>query len=262
MACSIQKSFYIAVLLLLTPISAWAFQLQLGLSTQSYDYQESHSARELNRETGLLPLVSLLAQAPLTGKWQWNADITYGQGSVDYNGETQAGKAFLSTTDIKHIRWHTGLGYCFYDCFTQLGFGLGQYQLDRSIRGKGQIKGLDEQFRWHEWTLSLSQALSKNTPEQWRLSTQLFQTHKAKIGVDLRPAGFSKVLLALPDGLGYRIHLEHQWQNLAMQALTIRLGYEYRDMKQSDSMSIGNSSSIFLPANKSRHWQLGLLISF
>ncbi|PKM22847.1 MAG: hypothetical protein CVV10_02260 [Gammaproteobacteria bacterium HGW-Gammaproteobacteria-14] len=248
--------------MLLVPVFSWGFQVQLGVAAQWYDYQEIEAGRELNRETGVLPTVSVLTEGPLVGGWQWSADIAYGYGSVKYDGETQTGEPFLSTTDIVHIRWHTGVDYCFNACVTQVGAGLGQYQLDRGIRGKGDVMGLDEQFRWYEWTASLSQALAKSAPERWRLGAQLFQARNGELEVDLRPAGFSEVMLPLPNALGYRIHLEHQWRGSETLPLTLRLEHEYRGLKQSDSVPIGGSRSISLPENESRHWQLSLLVGF
>jgi len=262
MVLFVHRSLCVLVVLLLIPVSSWAFQLQLGVAAQWYDYQEREFGRQLNRDTGVLPVVSLLAEGPLVSNWQWNADIAYGYGSVDYDGETQRGETFLSATDISHIRWHTGVGYCFSACVTQFGVGIGQYQLDRGIRGKGQVMGVDEQLRWYEWTLSLSQALAASTPERWRLGGQLFQTRNGELEVDLRPSGFSEVVLPLPNGLGFRIHLEHQLRASEMLPLTLRLEHEYRDLKQSDSVPIGGSKSVSLPDNESRHWQLSLLVGF
>jgi len=118
-----------------------------GASVLRFDLREyADTGAQLVRELGVLPgVVGGVGQA--IGRWRWSAELSYHSGAVDYDGQTQSGAAFASTTDAAVARIRArALHMLDPDGRFAAGLGLGYGQWQRQVRGRASVSGLDERF--------------------------------------------------------------------------------------------------------------------
>ena len=123
------------------------FDLYVGASLLRFDFREvADTGEQLVRELGVLPgVIGGFGQA--IGRWRWSAELSYHSGAVDYDGQTQAGAMFATTTDavVSMIRARA-LHQLDQDGRFAAGLGLGYRQWQRHIGGRANVSGLDERF--------------------------------------------------------------------------------------------------------------------
>ena len=121
--------------------------LYLGASLMRFDFREyADTGEQLVRELGVLPgVIGGVGQA--IGRWRWSAELSYYSGAVDYDGQTQSGATFTSTSDavVAGIRARA-LHLLDAEGRFAAGLGLGYGQWQRQIRGRANVSGLDERF--------------------------------------------------------------------------------------------------------------------
>ena len=121
--------------------------LYVGASLLRFDFREyADTGEQLVRELGVLPgVIGGVGQA--IGRWRWSAELSYHSGDVDYDGQTQSGAAFTSTSDavVAGIRARA-LHLLDPEGRFAAGLGLGYGQWQRHIRGRTSVSGLDERF--------------------------------------------------------------------------------------------------------------------
>jgi hypothetical protein len=121
--------------------------LHIGTSLLRFDFRElADTGEELVRELGVLPgLVAGVAQT--IGRWRWSAEVSYYAGAVGYDGQTQSGATFSTTTDatVAGIRARALHAVDPAGRFAA-GVGFGYRQWRRDIRGRADVSGLEERF--------------------------------------------------------------------------------------------------------------------
>ena len=128
------------------------FSLGLHLVHHRVDERAANGAHLLT-ETGWTPmLVARLTQPLPLGRL--DAHLSWNDGSLDYDGRSQTGSRFKTTTDQRI--WRTGFGYALPIAPT-LDLRA-RWELEdrrRHIQGRGAVAGLDERYRQHYAALGL-----------------------------------------------------------------------------------------------------------
>lgn len=251
----------LSTLLLSTP--AIAVDGAISLALMRYDSRErSNDGTTLNRESGWLPALSANLSWSLPGYWSLQFAGELASGSVDYDGQTQFGVPFRSTTDIDVYRGTVALAYCTSGCWQQFHAGVSGYLRQRAIQGRGDIRGLYEEYQWTEVNLGLSQGLQPGSPERWRLRAELFYLYDAQLEVDLRFAGYGRPVIALPHSHGYRLAVAFRASSAAP---VVSLGYEHSRIDESGVVVLTSPAgglAISEPASQAGHWRLAVTLLF
>jgi len=233
----------------------------IGVSLLRYDSREyDDDGSLLNRESGWLPALSGFLVMPLSARWRLRTEGELAYGTVDYQGQTQLGLPFNSSTDTGLYQGRVALGYCTSNCRQQFYAGLGGYLRTRDIDSRAGVNGLSERYRWAEWHLGLVQALQPDQPERWQLQAELFYLSAAQMKVDLRFAGYGQPRIPLPNSLGHRLGLSFKPRH---SALTLKLSWQRLNINESKAVLASSSSSTILvsePASEADHWRLGVIL--
>lgn len=150
-------------------VSQAATNLKASLAMMSFNYTETSDANtELDNESGSLPGVHLdLALNGLVS----NVYAELYQGSISYNGHTQQGDTFNSTTQQLVIRSGAILSLVNFSDGLELINGYTVNLWDRQIQGKDDVGGLHELYHWGEVSLGLRSQLRFSN--RLRLETSL-----------------------------------------------------------------------------------------
>ena len=128
------------------------FSLGLHLVHHRVEERGANGAHLLT-ETGWTPmLVARLTQPLPLGRL--DAHLSWNDGSLDYDGRSQTGSRFQTTTDQRI--WRAGFGYALPIAPT-LDLRA-RWELEdrrRHIQGRGAVAGLDERYRQHYAALGL-----------------------------------------------------------------------------------------------------------
>lgn len=253
------------VLLAGLPLSAPAVALDgaVSLALMRYDSRErDNDGATLNRESGWLPALSANLWWPLSDRWSLRFAGEVARGSVDYDGQTQLGVPFRSTTDIDLYRAGAALHYCTAGCWQRFHLGIEGYLRQRDIQGQGGVSSLYEEYRWGETSLGVSQALQRQSPQRWRLRAELFYLYDAQLEVDLRFADYGRPVIALPDSHGYRLAVAFRASSTAP---VVSLGYEHLRIDESGvvvATSPAGGLAVSEPASEAEHWRLAVTLPF
>src|SRR5690554_7599782 len=163
---------------------------------------------------------------PLSARWRLRTEGELVYGTVDYEGQTQLGLPFNSSTDTGLYQGRVALGYCTSNCRQQFYAGLGGYLRTRDIDSRAGVNGLSERYRWAEWHLGLVQALQPDQPERWQLQAELFYLSAAQMKVDLRFAGYGQPRILRSE--------EHTSELQSRPHLVCRLLLEKKNPNQTD----------------------------
>lgn len=127
--------------------------LRLGAFAQHADIREyADTGTRLVRERHVLPGWAVAADQ-MIGPWRWSAELSYANGALRYDGQTQAGSAFTSKTDTTLLKARARLLHQLdEDGRLAAGLGIGYRHWKRLIRGHGNVRGLNERFT--TWELS------------------------------------------------------------------------------------------------------------
>ena len=126
--------------------------ISLGLALQDFGYKEFNDQNNLlDREDGWIPGISG-AYTQQTDKYILDMTLTYLNGDVVYDGQTQGGTPHKTHTNEKIIDTSISLG--FLDAIklpkpSVLYIGLGFREWQRDILPKGTVLGLFETYHWY-----------------------------------------------------------------------------------------------------------------
>jgi|AntRauTorcE11898_2_1112593.scaffolds.fasta_scaffold03131_3 hypothetical protein len=129
-----------------------SLDLTVAADSLAFQYREFDAdGRELNREDGTLPGIRLTARG--AGRRLFaRADLSFHDGDVDYDGETQRGAPFRTDTDTRLVSASVELGGWIGSRPGRWGtyLRLARCAWERDIQGRGNVQGLFEEYRWTE----------------------------------------------------------------------------------------------------------------
>ena len=187
------------------------FDLQFGASLMRFDFREyADTGRQLVRELGTLP--GFVAKAEQTiARWRWSVGFSYHAGTVGYDGQTQAGASFTTTSDATVARIHARALHSLDEdgrYAAGLGFGYGQWQ--RGIRGRGAVSGLDERFVAGDVSFDARVSVLRGPSATAEIDLQLAWPIRPQVKVDF--AGlYDAQTLALGPRLATRVSVPVSW---------------------------------------------------
>lgn len=233
--------------------------LQLKPLISYYDHREaSENGQALNRETGYLQGLNLSAGYRLGSQWEWRVSGRWLTGSVDYDGETQAGSALATETHYDKARLGLELGFRANDLPLHLTGGLYNYRRQRDIRGSAQSHPLREEDTG--WELQLSATHPLLTDRLW-LSAGLLHRFERQLTSDLTHLGYGQPQLDLPEGWGGHAGMQWRMPDFGPMQSTLSLEYRYLKTPRSESVRTRNSSGTVLvltqPETRLQQWHLG-----
>jgi hypothetical protein len=161
------------------------FSFAVGPTTERFVHREfTDTGRQLLRESGTLPGWRIEGRGRHE-RWELSLQASHADGSLDYDGRTQAGAPLATTTDVRISEAGLRLLRSI-DARQQiaLGAGIAHRRWDRSIQPAGRIAGLDE--RYTTWLLSFESRFSlvRSAAASLDLEFSLRQTRRPEVSVD------------------------------------------------------------------------------
>jgi len=233
-----------AILLCHSAIADAETRLSASPSLLYFDYTEySTTDQILNNETGWLPgLQARLAHA-LTSNWSVEINTSYYLGSVDYDGQTQAGAPHTTDTDTRLFRLGARLDRLVYKDI-RLFASVQSQQWQRDINDNNDVSGIDETYEWLEYSVGLNTYFTITEKDKIKLEASYLLTRDATVYVDLSRVSLGTTTLDLGDGTGARLDLDwrHQYNNDIN--FGIGLSFEGWEFGRSNTRQTDNSSTI------------------
>lgn len=237
------KLLVIGYLLCLSWPCAAHWQAGIELGSNFFHYQErSNSNERLNKESGLMPLLGVAGEVGLGKQFsllgQWRSTV----GTVKYDGQTQTGVAHKTKTKTRQQQWQLGLAWHVSDT-SRLISSFGAYSRDRKIQAKGQVRGLDEYYSWHQLGVGLEQQLTKNT--------QLSLTTHWAFNAELEVSGLGISTIHLPNFIRYQLAYAWQFWQKDQHSLALMFDLHYHERTASSFVKSTQSGiSFHEPAGK------------
>lgn len=256
-AHAVRLFFAAQCLVYTTDLHAEPSSLTLVTSLQYYDSREyADSGDRLNREAGWLGGLGARWQKALSPRLTVALGGEYAPGHVDYDGQTQSGTPFDSTTDIRVFRLGGDASVCLLACRALFRGGLTWYARDRNIQGHGGVSGLYEEYRWHEWTLGADWYLDSG--RYITLGAEWLYVADAQMMIDLSDFGGGEPVVSLPDSSGHRIKLAYRFPG---RPISLSLVHEWLAIEASDAIRVRLDSGPALvnePESRAEHWTFSL----
>lgn len=238
--------------------------LQIKPLISYYDHRETApTGKELNRETGFLEGLDLSAGYDFSNQWHWRLSGQWLTGSVDYDGETQAGSDLNTRTHYDNRHLGLELGFKAEELATRFTGTLYRYTHQRNIRARAGSLPLRERYSGWEGLLIAEQPLPG---ERFWLSAGLLYRFESQLTSDLTHVGYGQPQLDLPSswgghaGLRWRVPTPGNWRG------DLGLTYQYRKTPRSDSVRTQrNNGRVLLvtqPKTRVQQWLLGFSLSW
>ena len=201
-------------------------ELYGGASVLRFDFREyADTGEQLVRELGVLPgVVGGVGQA--IGRWRWSAELSYHSGTVDYDGQTQAGAAFNTTTDavVSMIRARA-LHQLDQDGRFAAGLGLGYRQWQRHIGGRASVSGLDERFTAGDVSFNARLSVLRSEAATVDVDLQFAWPIRPQVKIDFSGKYDSRTLLPGPR-LATRVSAPVSWAAGPLSRFVVEPGFE------------------------------------
>jgi len=240
-------------------------RLTLSPSLLYFDYTEFNTTNEiLDRELGWLPGLELKLSHTITSGWRFELNSTYYQGTVDYVGQTQTGVPHMTDTGTKLLRLGGRIQKAIYEK-TQLFAGAQSHQWNRDIRDNNNISGIDETYKWLEYTIGLSYDILLNPDNVLNLEAAYLVTRNATINVDLSRVNLGSAKLDIADGTGGRVNLNWKTAYTDNTHIGLSFFFEAWDFGRSNTKPTqGGTSAIFItePGSETRNTGLKFNIEY
>lgn len=207
------KFILIFLLLNVSTLSFAEKQLTLSPSLLHFDYSEfSQTNRLLDREKGVLPGIDLNLTHTINTDWSFDIDGAYYTGTVDYAGETQSGIPASTDTRTDLFRIGAQINRNLYDN-TQLFIGTRLHQWNRNIQDSSNVTGLDETYKWREYSIGLNSYVYKNGNDILNVEVAYLLIRNATMFVDLSRIDYGSATLDLTNGTGGRLKISWDRQH-------------------------------------------------
>jgi hypothetical protein len=200
--------------------------LHVGASLLRFDFREyADTGEQLVRELGVLP--GFVGRAGQTiGRWRWSADLAYHSGAVDYDGQTQSGANFSTTTDAAVARVRARALYLLDpERRFAAGFGLGYRQWQRHIRGRGTVSGLDERFAAGDVSLDARLSVLRSEAAAVDVDLQFAWPIRPQVKIDFGGL-YDTQTLKLGPRLATRVAVPASWTLSPRSRIVFEPGFE------------------------------------
>jgi len=224
-----------------------------------FDYTELDTNDDvLDQETGWLPGIEAKVIQAITPEWQFGINTSYYQGTVDYNGQTQQGTPHTTITDAVMFRIGAHVKRVIYRNI-HLFVGAQSHRWERDINDNNNISGIDETYKWNEYSIGLNSNFSLTQKDIINLEVSYLLIRNGTIFVDLTRANLGTTTLDLDDGTGARFIFN--WTRKYKENLNFgaNILFEGWDFGRSNTKQTQNSSSIiFVTEPRSETRNIGL----
>jgi len=200
--------------------------LHLGVSVLRFDFREiADSGEQLVRERGVLPGV-VGGAGQTVGRWRWSAELSYYDGSVQYDGQTQSGTSFETRTDTRLAKIRgRALRLLDQEGRFAAGVGLGYRQWQRQIRGRGSVSGLDERFAAGDVSAEVRLSVLRSEASTVDVDLQAAWPLRPQVKVDFGGMFDTRTLLLGPRLAG-RVSVPASWATGPGSRLIVEPGFE------------------------------------
>ncbi|MDH3947751.1 MAG: hypothetical protein OEU74_02210 [Gammaproteobacteria bacterium] len=230
--------------LLISPIS-WStptFNLGVGVDALYFDYREFNGNDVLlDKETGPIPGLHLSA-ALQWDNWYSELVYEYHMGTVDYEGQTQAGDPLSTETeeDIVDLSLVVGRHFGASSRYRSAVYaGLGYHYWERNILPTGTVAGLLETYKWSYALLGAKFSFLKSAKNGLLLDLRVRRMLDATMEVDfLGFMNWDNTELNLGEDWSYRVGLPYILSLSQNASLTIEPYISTWFIKRSDTREI------------------------
>ena len=188
-------------------------RLTLSPSLLHFDYTEfSEADAVLDRELGWLPGLAFKLSHTITSGWSFDIASSYYSGTVDYVGQTQSGTPHTTDTGTNLFRIGGQINKEIYKKI-HLFVGAKSHQWNRDIRDSNNISGIDETYKWLEYSIGLNSDIFIDQSNVFNIDVAYLLTRNGTIDVDLSRLNWGSTTLDLGDGTGARLNLN--WKRIS-----------------------------------------------
>ncbi len=258
------KSVYLSCLLFISLSNCAQAENNIGVSArlQYFNYEEFDiNGTSLNQETGFIPGFGItLNEGSHTFAFE------YLDGTVDYDGQTQAGSPHKTDTEQTIYKFSYRLSIPATNVDEQAYYYLGiEYQnWERDILPNNNVNGLYEVYRWWTASIGVNSAIYSDANKHLYLDIGLTHNFAGDIEIDLVDFGFGEPVLDLENKPGFQASLEYSEEYSENQIMTLGIKYTYSEFGRSDPVTLSDgftTITIFEPDSKSNHVTLYLELS-
>lgn len=228
-------------------------RFELILLAEHQTLSESSRGRTLVEERGNIPSLAGHVRVPLP-YGTLNLALSGSSGELDYDGQTQRGLPFASTTRQRILRHSVSYAYPWNAHLTVLA-GWHEEKRERRISGRGAVLGLDEDYRHDYGTFGIRHDATWGAIQaEVLLGLDGSQSVSSRGAIDT---------VTFPSGGGRGLHLQGQFP-LSGSTQAVHLAWrpvlEYLHTPRSASRPYSNGG---LPAGtinqpETRRWSAGL----
>ena len=248
-----------AILLCNSTLSLAETQLTISPALLHFDYTEFSTTDEvLDRELGWLPGLEAKLSHSITSDWLINIYSAYYLGTVDYTGQTQTGTPHTTNTETKLFRFGGRIEKDIYKN-AHLFIGAQSHKWQRDIRDNNNISGINETYKWLEYSIGLNSDLFINQKDVFNIEAAYLIIRNGTIDVDLSRVNLGSTTLDLGDGTGGRLNLN--WKRISENNTRygLSLFFEGWDFGRSNTKQTqGGSSIVFVTEPRSETRNIGL----
>lgn len=245
-----------------------AVEIALGVDVTGFRYREfADDGRELNRERGELPGIRLIVQAD-DGIVLARLDSSLHAGSVDYRGETRAGRSARTRTDTRLITLAAEVGPWLDAEHNWNGFArLAHRNWVRDIQSTSTARGIHEEYRWYEVGVGLRRIWRVAGTAGWRheVAAMLFRTTGGTVFVEESSVSSARDDMTLDLGSEPGARLRYTATGgVGGWTLRIEPYLEYWEFGRSDDEVIrsnGSPTGLTMHEPRSESWRLGLSLA-
>jgi len=259
------KRLILLILPFFVAANANAYEITYAADLYRFGYKEFDDAGVLlDREDGFVPGAKFSVRKNINHLILNGRAAVYG-GSVDYDGQTQVGTPFQTTTDTNLFHFGADLGYSFkhFDLYGTATYKLWERNIlpGKDVNG-GSVSGLKEDYSWWEFGVKMIKTISAETNNnKLRLGAEIFTIVQPELDVHL--LGFDTAKLEMASKRGYRLTADHIWP--MSQELSFALGtyYEFYEFGRSKNVQLtvnGTPSGpqIYEPKSETSSWGFNL----
>lgn len=247
------------ILLCHSAVSFAETQLTISPALLHFDYTEfSTTDQELDNESGWLPGLEAKLSHSFASDWSFAIVSAYYSGTVDYVGQTQSGTPHTTDTETDLFRIGGQINKEVYKKI-RLFFGAQSHQWNRDIKDTDNVSGIDETYKWLEYSIGLNSDIIIRDNEVLNLEAAYLMIRNGTINVDLSRVNLGTADLDLGDGSGARFSLSWKKNYQENTRYGIGLFYETWDFGRSNTKQTQNSTTIvFVTEPRSETRNIGL----
>lgn len=248
--------FAVVALLLSFPACA-QWEAAIGPGFRHFDMKEyDRDGSRLVREKGWLPGIEARA-AHSNRHWTWFNEAQYYKESISYDGQTQGGNPFGTSTDTALFYLRTGIRYALNGAVGMVA-ALEREKWKRGIRGKGSVDGLSERSDSYRLLIGADAGWNAAGIGRFCTSGSLVFSKAEKLRVSA-PESFDDVSTETKSAKGFRIGLSLRPE--IAPALELRSEFDYMKVGRSDLFARTRNGLPYPSAVQPEHKKQGITLS-